>query len=404
MPNLDLHRRDFLKLSAAAAYTVSGMPGFLARAAAQAGGDKTLVVIQLTGGNDGLNTLVPFSNPAYYAARPNIAVPRSEVLTLSRDLGMHPALKPLMGLWDKGQLAWMENVGYPNPNRSHFASMAIWHTADPSQASSEGWIGRVSEQIGDPFCASNVGTTTPLALIGQNYALPTLGSVDQFQVKLPAGLQGAFDDMLGNGFDGQARSGEAAYLQAATRSMLKHTAAVQANIGKYRAGALYPDSKFAGQMKDIARLIAASSGSGGTGQRVLYTSLGGFDTHAGQRAEQDGLLGDLAAALRAFYADLEAQGLAEKVVVMGFSEFGRRVAENDSAGTDHGKGSVMFALGRGVKGGIHGDSPDLEKLNDGDVIYKQDFRGVYAEGLTRWLNLDARKILGGDFGGPGWLA
>ena len=393
MSRLDLDRRDFLKISAVAAYTISGMPGFLARAAAQAGGDKTLVVIQLTGGNDGLNTLVPYSNPAYYAARPNIAVAKSDVLTLGQGLGMHPALKPLMGLWDQGQLAWMENVGYPNPNRSHFASMAIWHTADPSQASSEGWIGRISEQIGDPFCASNIGTATPLALIAQNYALPTIDSVDNFQVRLPAGVQDAFDLMLS-----AQRGGEAAYLEQATRSMLKHTSAVQANIGKYRAGASYPDSKFAGQMKDVARLIAS-----GTGQRVLYTSLGSFDTHAGQRGDQDRLLGEMAGALKAFYADLETQGLAEKVVVMGFSEFGRRVAENDSAGTDHGEGSVMFALGRGVKGGIHGDSPDLEKLNDGDVIYRQDFRGVYAEGLTGWLNLDARKILGGDFRGPGWL-
>lgn len=388
-----MHRRDFLKISAAAAYTVSGMPGFLARAAAQAGGDRTLVVIQLTGGNDGLNTLVPYSNGAYYAARPNIAVPRSDVLSLSRDLGMHPALKPLMGLWDQGQLAWMENVGYPNPNRSHFASMAIWHTADPSQASSEGWIGRISEQIGDPFCASNVGTATPLALLAQHYALPSIDSVDNFQVKLPGGVQDAFEAMLGS-----QRTGEAAYLEQATRSMLSHTAKVQANIGKYKAGATYPDGKFAAQMKDIARLIAS-----GTGQRVLYTSLGSFDTHAGQRSDQDRLLGELAEGLKAFYADLETQGLAEHVVVMGFSEFGRRVAENDSAGTDHGEGSVMFALGRGVKGGIHGDSPDLEHLNQGDVIYKQDFRGVYAEGLKTWLGLDARQILGGDFRGPGWL-
>ncbi len=399
MSRLSMPRRDFLKLSAAAAYAISGMPGFLARAAAQAGGEKTLVVIQLTGGNDGLNTLVPYSNPAYYAARPNIAVKRSDVLSLNTDLGMHPALKPLMGLWDQGQLAWMENVGYPNPNRSHFASMAIWHTADPTQASSEGWIGRLSEQIGDPFCASNVGTTTPLALISERYALPSIDSVDNFQVKLPAGVQGAFEAMLETGMDGRGRSGEAAYLEQATRSMLKHTATVQANIGRYKAGASYPEGRFAAQMRDIARLIAS-----GSGQRVLYTSLGSFDTHAGQRGDQDRLLAELAGGLKAFYADIEAQGLADRVVVMGFSEFGRRVAENDSAGTDHGEGSVMFALGRGVKGGIHGDSPDLERLNDGDVIYKQDFRGVYAEGLTRWLGLDARQILGGDFGGPGWLA
>ncbi|WP_425145998.1 DUF1501 domain-containing protein [Deinococcus sp.] len=394
-----MDRRDFLKISAIAAASISGMPGFLARAAAVAGGDKTLVVIQLTGGNDGLNTLIPYSNGAYYAARPNIAITKGDVLTLSGDLGMHPALKPLMGLWDQGQLAWMENVGYPNPNRSHFASMAIWHTADPSQASSEGWIGRISEQIGDPFCASNVGNATPLALIARDYSLPSIDSVDGFQLKLPAGVQLAFDSMLTS-----PRDGEAAYLQGATRSMLKHTAAVQANIGKYKAGATYPDSKFAVQMKDIARLIAASSSNGGTGQRVLYTSLGSFDTHAGQRADQDKLLGELAAGLKAFYADLEAQGLAENVVVMGFSEFGRRVAENGSAGTDHGEGSVMFALGRGVKGGIHGSSPDLEALHDGDIVYKQDFRGVYAEGLSKWLGLNAQSVLGGDFKGPGWLA
>lgn len=173
---------------------------------------------------------------------------------------------------------------------------------------------------------------------------------------------------------------------------------MQKNVSRYRAGAKYPEGKFAAQLRDAARLIAA-----GTGQRVLYVSLGGFDTHAGQRAEQDELLATLASGLAAFQADLEAQGLADRVVMMGFSEFGRRVAENASAGTDHGKGSVMFALGKGVKGGVHGDSPNLENLSDGDIRYRQDFRGVYAGALTRWLNLDARGILGGDFGGPAWL-
>lgn len=390
---MTLDRRDFLKYSALAVAVTSGMPGFLARAAAQAGGTKTLVVIQLTGGNDGLNTLVPYSNGAYYAARPNIAIPKKDVLTLTPDLGMHPSLKPLMGLWDAGHLAWMENVGYPNPNRSHFASMAIWHTADPTQAQAEGWIGRIAEKIGDPFCASNIGGITPQALRAPEFSLPSIDGVDNFQVKLPAGLDKAFQTMLNT-----SRTGEAAYLQRATRQMITNTQKVQQNVSKYRPGAKYPEGKFAAQLQDAARLIAA-----GTGQRVLYVSLGGFDTHAGQRAEQDELLGHLASGLAAFQADLEAQGLADRVIVMGFSEFGRRVAENASAGTDHGKGSVMFALGKGVKGGIHGDSPDLEDLSDGDIKYRQDFRGVYATALTRWLNLDARGILGGDFKGPAWL-
>ncbi len=389
-----MDRREFLKLSALALSLTSGMPGFLARAAARAGGDQVLVVIQLTGGNDGLNTLVPFSNGAYYAARPGIAIPRSDVLNLTADLGMHPSLKPLTALWDDGHLAWLENVGYPNPNRSHFASMAIWHTADPAQAEKDGWIGRIAQKIGDPFCASNLGTTTPQALIGPDFVSPSIDSLDHFQLKLPQGMQGAFAQMMD-----APRSGEVAYLQRATRQMLTNTARVQRGIGRYRAGAKYPEGAFAAQLRDIARLIAA-----GTGQRILYTSLGNFDTHAGQRANQDRLLAELAGGLVAFQADLEAQGLAEKVVVMGFSEFGRRVAENGSGGTDHGEGSVMFALGRHVKGGVHGDSPDLEKLNQGDIVYRQDFRGVYAEALRGWLGLNPGEILGGDFKGPAWLA
>ncbi|GAA4006991.1 DUF1501 domain-containing protein [Deinococcus rubellus] len=392
-----MNRRDFLKVSALAVSVTSGMPGFLARAAAQAsasGGDQTLVVIQLTGGNDGLNTLIPYSNGAYYAARPNIAIAKKDVLTLSADLGMHPSLRALGKFWDAGQLGWLENIGYPNPNRSHFASMAIWHTADPTQAASDGWIGRIAETIGDPFCASNIGNATPLALQAKDFSLPSISSVDSFQVKLPAGLKDPFTTMLN-----APRQGEAEYLQKATKQMLLNTARVQKNLSKYRPGAAYPDSKFAASLQDIARLIA-----GGNGQRVLYTSLGSFDTHAGQRAEQDDLLTQLAEGLAAFQADLDVQGLADKVVVMGFSEFGRRVAENDSAGTDHGQGSVMFVLGKSVKGGVHGDSPDLENLADGDIRYKQDFRGVYAQALDTWLKLDSKDILGGKFDGPKWLS
>ena len=388
-----MERRDFLKLTALAISVTSGMPGFLARAAARASGDKVLVVIQLTGGNDGLNTLVPYSNGAYYAARPNIAIPKQDVLNINGDLGMHPSLRPLMKLWDAGELAWIENVGYPNPNRSHFASMAIWHTADPTQASRDGWIGRIAERIGDPFCASNIGNTTPLALVGRNAVLPSIDSLDNYQVKIPDAVGEAFGSMLE-----LPRTGEAAFLQRATQQMIANTTKVQRNLNRYKPGVKYPESKFARNLQEIARLIAS-----GTGQRVLYASLGGFDTHAGQRSEQDELLATLAGALVAFRADLEAQGLADRVVVMGFSEFGRRVAENDSAGTDHGKGSVMFALGRAVQGGIHGDSPDLENLADGDVKYKQDFRGVYAVALDRWLGLDPQDILGGRFTGPKWL-
>lgn len=174
---MPVDRRDFLKYSALAVAATSGMPGFLARAAAQAAAEpasngRTLVVIQLTGGNDGLNTLVPYTNGAYYAARPNIAIPKKDVLTVTPDLGLHPGLKPLMPLWDSGHLAWMENVGYPNPNRSHFASMAIWHTADPTQAQAEGWIGRVAEKIGGSILRVEYRRHYPAGITGRRLQPP----------------------------------------------------------------------------------------------------------------------------------------------------------------------------------------------------------------------------------------
>ncbi|MBB6097095.1 uncharacterized protein (DUF1501 family) [Deinobacterium chartae] len=389
-----MNRREFLKLTALATGLMSGMPGFLSRAAAQATGDRTLVVVQLSGGNDGLNTLVPYTNGAYYAARPNIAIPRKDVLTLSDTLGMHPALRPFERLWEAGELAWLENVGYPNPTRSHFASMAIWHSGDPGGAAKDGWIGRIAEKIGDPFCASNVGGLTPAALRGEDLTLPSIDTLETFQLKLPKGLEASYHRMLE-----LPRQGEAAYVQRSTRQMIANTARVQANLKKYRSGARYPESRFARNLQQIAQLIAA-----GTGQRVLYTSLGGFDTHAGQRAEQDELLATLAEGIAAFHADLEAQGLADRVLIMAFSEFGRRVAENASAGTDHGQGGVMFAIGQGVRGGIHGESPDLEDLDGGDIRYRVDFRGVYAQVLDRWLRLPSQDILGGRFAGPEFVS
>ena len=391
-----MKRRDFMKLSSLALAITSGMPQFLARAAAQASSSgKRLVVIQLSGGNDGLNTLVPYSNGAYYAARPGIAVSKQEVLSLNTDLGLHPSLKPLMTHWDAGNLALIESVGYPNPNRSHFASMAIWHSADPTGADREGWIGRIAEKLGDPFCATNVGGITPLALRTHDLILPSVNSVDNFQLKLPKGTEKAFQSIMG-----LPRQSDALFLAQATRQMMSNTARVQQNLSKYKSGVTYPqDSKFGGKLRELARLIAAD-----TGQSILYTDLGSFDTHASQRAQQDMLLSELSSGLVAFMNDLKVQGLEDKVMVLAFSEFGRRVAENDSGGTDHGKGGVMFALGKGIKGGIYGASPDLEKLSDGDISYKQDFRGVYAQALDNWLGIPSSDILGAKFDGPQFIS
>jgi uncharacterized protein (DUF1501 family) len=384
-----MNRRAFLK-SSLALLTVQHMPSFLARARDIATGDKTLVVIQLSGGNDGLSTLIPFSNDAYYAARPQIAISKKEVIPVSSDLGMHPNLGKLATFFDQGNLAWIQNVGYPNPNRSHFASMAVWHTASPESSAQDGWIGRIAAQIGDPLCASNIGRSTPLAFQSQSIMSPSINNVENFELVLAEKLQKPFQKMIS-----QPRKGEAAFIQQGLNQMLENTSIIQSRLEKYFSAVKYPRHEFAKQLQQVAKLIATR-----LEQKVLYISLGGFDTHANQRNAHDQLMLYLAEGLTAFQEDLETQGLADQVMVLAFSEFGRRVAENASVGTDHGQGGAMFALSKGIKGGIYGDLPDLEKLEDGDIKYQQDFRGVYAKVLDNWLGISSKSILGDGFVGP----
>ena len=388
-----MNRRDFLKASGIALFTMQSIPSFLSSAREQAKGDKTLVVIQLGGGNDGLNTLAPFSNDAYYAARPTIALSKREVIPVSADLGMHPNLRSLAKFFDDGELAWIQNVGYPNSNRSHFASMAVWHTASPEASSSSGWIGRVAAQVGDPLCASNIGNSTPLAFQSESIVSPSISNVDGFELMFGEHLQGHFQKMLAG-----SREGERAFVQRSMEQMLENTQKVQARLGNYQGAVEYPKTDLAYRLQQTAKLVAT-----GLQQKVLYVSVGGFDTHANERPVHDTLMLQLAEGLTAFQQDLEAQGLSEQVMILAFSEFGRRVAENGSEGTDHGQGGVMFALGKGVKGGIYGDLPDLETLEDGDIKYQQDFRGVYARVLDDWLGIPSQDILGGNFGGPEFI-
>ena len=386
-----MNRRDFVKTSFMTLALGAGTPGFLSKTAAAAiGKGKILVVVQLSGGNDALNTLVPFTNGAYYAARPTLGVSKKDVLNLSSDVGFHPALKPWMNLWDAGELAVVQGVGYPNPNRSHFESMAIWHTADPKARETAGWVGKIAEKYGDPFCATHIGGTTPLALRGDDLILPSFPNVDRFQIKLDPEIKNAFNSILASPLEGRSET-----LRQSTLQMLSDSEKVQKGVGKYKPGAKYPDpkeNKLSGNLNDIARLIAAD-----VGQRVFYTSLGGFDTHAGQPEEHPVLLENLSSALAAFRADIKAQGREDDVMIVCFSEFGRRLAENASAGTDHGKAGMMFCLGKSVKGGLYGAYPDLEKLDDGDPRFTTDFRQVYATALDQWLKIPSREILGSSF-------
>ncbi len=395
-----MNRRNFLQTSFFGLAAGMGMPGFLERTARAAGGKgKILVVVQMSGGNDGLNTLVPFTNGAYYAARPVIGISKKDVLPVSADFGFNPGLKPWMNLWDAGELAVVQGIGYPNPNRSHFESMAIWHSADPGAKETEGWIGKLAEQWGDPFCATNFGSITPLALRSSEVILPSIDSVDRFQLKLEPKLDAAYRDLLSQPVEGYSDKGKTDLLRRNTMQMLENTARVQKSVSKYKPGGVYPDKNgLAANLRDVARLISAD-----LGLRVYYVSLGGFDTHAGQPDDHPKLLTALSSALTAFRADLTAQGRADDVMVLGFSEFGRRLTENASAGTDHGKASMMFAIGKGVKGGLHGTAPDLEKLDDGDPRFTTDFRGVYGEALDKWLGVPSRAVLGASFNAVNFL-
>ncbi|WP_456447129.1 DUF1501 domain-containing protein [Oceanithermus sp.] len=362
-----MNRRDFVQRMLTTLAVGGAAPSLLARTALAAGpGEKILVVVQLSGGNDALNTLVPYRDAGYRKARPNLAVTAGEVLDLNGELGLHPSLRGLLPFWERGRLALIPAVGYPQPSRSHFVSMAIWHTADPSRRSTEGWLGPWLDEADDPFCAVNLGLSAPLALRGDSRQGVAVGGVDAFRLRLPEPALERFERGLARPAEGPLER-----TRAAMERLLADTRRVQALRG-YRPEAAYPHGAFGNALRDVVRMIA-----GGLGARVYYVALGGFDTHAGQLGRQPGLLEQLANGLGAFAQDLRALGREDDVLVLGFSEFGRRVQENASGGTDHGKAGLMFALGP-VAGGVLGPGYNLDDLDAGDLRYQVDFRSVYA--------------------------
>jgi uncharacterized protein (DUF1501 family) len=276
-------------------------------------------------------------------------------------------------------------VGYPNPNRSHFISTSIWHTADPTRKEETGWLGRWGDLQEDPFCDTFIGNASPQAVSGHKHTAPAISGVDSFTLRMPGLLEEALERELA-----RPRSGPA---EGVRQAMLSLRGALD-KIGRIRAysnKAQYPDHPFGKAMADVARMIA-----GGLGSSVYYTTLGGWDTHAAQPVRQQALLGYLAQTLNAFRQDMRALGRDQDVMIMVFSEFGRQVAENASYGTDHGQGGLMLVMGGGVKGGLYGSEPDLENLELNALKYQTDFRNVYAASL-RWIQADVQKVLGADF-------
>ena len=357
--------------------------------------DTVLVVCQLSGGNDGLNTVVPYSDPLYYKFRPSLAHHEDVVLKLNESLGFHPSMKGLHDLYKEGKVAVVQNVGYPKPNRSHFKSMDIWQSASPDDKMKHGWIGRhidiaMKNQPPNPIIALGLSTEKPLALVGENASIPCFASLTDVQNMLgDANSEKLLRDIQGM----DAMSGSPTrVVQQANKSALDAMSILSKQLSKFTPKQTYGDDNFGKGFKQISQLIGASPTT-----RVVYFSAGGFDTHSRQLDAHAKLLENFSSAVLSFQREMEALGKADKVVVLVFSEFGRRVSENASQGTDHGAAAPMFLIGSKVKGGIHGSKPDLVDLQDGDVKFKIDFREVYASTLDNWVGGDSEVVLGQKF-------
>lgn len=408
-----MNRRYFLKQSALTTAGTMLIPNFLKAYEAQALGQSTLpsngkilVVVQLSGGNDGLNTVVPYRNDIYYRERPTLAIPSEKVLPLTDDVGLHPALAPLRALYDDGLLTVINNVGYPNPDRSHFRSMDIWQTASDADAYlNTGWVGRYLDaacagQAAQPFRTVEVDDTLSLALKGKDLNGLAVLDPKKFYKQTRSGL---INDLSRNyQHVGDKESHEpVAYLYKTLAETVSSAAYVydkaQRTGGTVQSSTTYPNHELGGRLKTVSQLIQS-----GVGTSIYYVSISGFDTHINQPGQQARLLGQYAEAVGAFMTDLKAAGRLDDVLLMTFSEFGRRVKQNASNGTDHGTANNVFLIGGGLgrrdrPGTVLNEAPDLANLTDGDLTYSVDFRRIYAALLRDYLGADDRAVLGRTF-------
>ena len=396
-------RRRFLQASAglSSVSLVDGVPRLLARAAeASAAADKNdhvLVVVELAGGNDGLNTLVPFENPLYYKYRPTLGIKKEEVVKLSDQLGLHPRMAALGELFKQGQVAVVQGVGYAEPNRSHFRSMEIWHTASTEgRPPSAGWLGRLLDETAgqnneEQFAGLTLTGSLPQALRADKVVVPV---VEQLQSLTEGGNEALPQNVLLRMLSTSPEKSPApvAFMRRQADTVYRAAERLKVAASRYHSTTAYPETPLAGQLRHAAEIIAAD-----LGVRVLFASQDGYDTHAEQADTHPELLGQLSDALTAFQHDLAEQKKADRVVVLVFSEFGRRVDENASRGTDHGAASCLCVVGTPVEGGLVGQYPSLEQLGDGDLIYNTDFRSVYATLLDGWLGCPSQQVLRGEF-------
>jgi len=353
-------------------------------------GNKVLVILQLSGGNDGLNTVIPYRNDIYYKSRPRLGIEKSKLFTLTDEVGLHPALGGIKELYDDGSLGILNNVGYPNPDRSHFRSMDIWHTASDSKDYwTTGWLGRYIDAqckgCDKPTYALELDDMLSLAMKGEE--------AKAIAMKDPKRLFGTanqrfFKDVMQNHKDEPGEQ-PVDYLYKTLAETISSADYIFEKSKLHPSTADYPKTDLGQSMKTIASLIFSDINT-----KVYYVSLGSFDTHINQQLQQQNLFTQMSDAVKTFVKDLKANGRFNDVMLMTFSEFGRRVSQNASGGTDHGTANNMFLVGGGLKQkGIINAMPDLADLDEGDLKYKIDFKNVYATILKNWLGADEAAIL-----------
>ena len=368
------------------------------------GKERVLVVLSLSGGNDGLNTVIPYTNPMYQDYRGTLGIPEDQILRINDEVGFHPSMVELKEMYDEGNVAIIQGVGYPHPSRSHFRSMDIWHTCEPDKIGDEGWLGRTIRDI-DPngenvLTGVNFGRGLPRALAAPGVPVASVGNLETYGVL--TGIAGAEErdqalDVFSRMYAPAIGSGPVMdYIWETGRSALKGADILKTAPEKYSSTVEYGNNGIAQGMKGIAQVHLADLGT-----RILYTTspYNAFDTHANQAGDHARLWRQVSQSVADFYEDLKEHNRGAEVLLFLFSEFGRRARDN-GGGTDHGTGGVCWVIGDQVAGGLYGEYPSLKEgdLEDGgDLLHSVDFRGVYATMLEKWLNLDSKPIVGGSF-------
>lgn len=399
------NRRQFIVQSVGAFGGLLAVDSIFARAARAAAGvvtpgspqNRSLVVVNLQGGNDGLNTIVPYGDPTYYNVRPTINVAKSDVIAIDSSIGMNPTMTALKTMYDQQRVAILQGVHYPNYVLSHFRGTEIWQTAAPDTYEETGWCGRYLDDANLPsdnlFKGVAIGPVLPKMLIAERTDVPAISNLRGFRFNDARDEQAQADKILAG--DGDTYPFQSPYLslvQDVERDA--HAASLQLPhlVAGYKPAVDYPKTPFAQGLNLVSAIVSA-----GLGTKIFYVSLGTFDTHVAQRGRQDALLQQFSDGMKAFYDDLAAHGDDANVLTMTFSEFGRRVSENANRGTDHGTAAPMFIIGGGVKGGVYGDHPSLTDLDFGNLKWHTDFRSVYATVLQNWLGVTPTAVLGSTF-------